>query len=179
MPEPGGSGAHCGTLSIMCCRCRRCGMPRRARISCSGCRAIFMPLLVLPLVLSTAAAGHVAYSVLGSMLLAASTPAAPGGGLTLCIFTVTMLLAYDLSDYVYHRLQHQVPILWELHKVAPLRSGHGRGDEGPDPPARSIMNSWWDGRSRAWFTASGCFRARPGWRSPSSASTSTCCATSC
>jgi sterol desaturase/sphingolipid hydroxylase (fatty acid hydroxylase superfamily) len=33
------------------------------------------------------------------------------------LFTLTMLLIHDLSYYLFHRMQHRVPILWELHKV--------------------------------------------------------------
>lgn len=33
------------------------------------------------------------------------------------LFTFTMLLAYDISYYLYHNLQHRIPVLWELHKV--------------------------------------------------------------
>jgi sterol desaturase/sphingolipid hydroxylase (fatty acid hydroxylase superfamily) len=43
-----------------------------------------------------------------------STPGSTG---LLALFTLTMLLIHDFSYYLYHRLQHRVPILWELHKV--------------------------------------------------------------
>jgi sterol desaturase/sphingolipid hydroxylase (fatty acid hydroxylase superfamily) len=108
-------------------------------------RHLFMPLLVLPLVLSTAAAGHVAYSVLGVIFGPATHPPHQAGTLTLCIFTVTMLLAYDLSYYVYHRLQHQVPILWELHKVHHSAQVMVGVTKDRIHPIDSIMNSWWDG----------------------------------
>lgn len=35
----------------------------------------------------------------------------------LVLFTLSMLLAYDISYYLYHVAQHKVPFLWELHKV--------------------------------------------------------------
>lgn len=33
------------------------------------------------------------------------------------LYTVTLFVAWDLSRYVLHRLMHEVPMLWELHKV--------------------------------------------------------------
>jgi sterol desaturase/sphingolipid hydroxylase (fatty acid hydroxylase superfamily) len=35
----------------------------------------------------------------------------------LALFTLTMLVIHDLSYYLFHYMQHRVPILWELHKV--------------------------------------------------------------
>jgi sterol desaturase/sphingolipid hydroxylase (fatty acid hydroxylase superfamily) len=108
-------------------------------------RKIFMPLLVLPLVLSTVAAGHVAYWVLSGIFGAPTHPVAPAGPGLLVAFTVTMLIAYDLSYYLYHRMQHQVPILWELHKVhhsAEMMIGVTKDRV---HPIDEIMNRWWDG----------------------------------
>ena len=108
-------------------------------------RRIFMPLLVLPLVISTVAAGHFAYWVLSLLVGPPTHPAAPAGPVMLVAFTGTMLLAYDLSYYLYHRLQHRVPILWELHKVhhsAQVMVGVTRDRV---HPIDEIMNRWWDG----------------------------------
>jgi sterol desaturase/sphingolipid hydroxylase (fatty acid hydroxylase superfamily) len=108
-------------------------------------RKIFMPLLVLPLVLSTVAAGHLAYWVLSLILGAPAHPVAPAGPGLLVVFTVTMLIAYDLSYYLYHRMQHRVPILWELHKVhhsAEMMIGVTKDRV---HPIDEIMNRWWDG----------------------------------
>ena len=59
-----------------------------------------------------------AYWVLSSLSgCTQSSGRSPPGPLMLVAFTVTMLLAYDLSYYLYHRMQHRIPILWELHKV--------------------------------------------------------------
>src|SRR3954452_12321984 len=57
-------------------------------------RRIFMPLLVLPLALSTVAAGHFAYWVLCGLLGPPAHPVQPAGPLTLVGFTITMLIAY-------------------------------------------------------------------------------------
>ena len=108
-------------------------------------RRIFMPLLVLPLVISTVAAGKFAFWVLTLIFGAPTHPAANAGPVTLVVFTITMLLAYDLSYYLYHRMQHQFPILWELHKVhhsAEVMIGVTRDRV---HPIDEIMNRWWDG----------------------------------
>ena len=108
-------------------------------------RHIFMPLLVVPLAISTVAAGHFAYWVLSSVIGPPSHPVGPAGPVMLFAFTVSMLIAYDLSYYLYHRMQHRVPILWELHKVhhsAQVMIGVTRERV---HPLDEIMNRWWDG----------------------------------
>ena len=108
-------------------------------------RRVFMPLLVVPMVISTVAAGHVAYWVLSRIFGEPSHPPAPAGPLLLIAFTVTMLIAYDLSYYLYHRMQHRIPILWELHKVhhsAQIMIGVTKDRV---HPIDEIMNRWWDG----------------------------------
>ncbi|WP_428484947.1 sterol desaturase family protein [Rhodopila sp.] len=108
-------------------------------------RRIFVPLLVVPLAISTVAAGHVAYAALRAVLGAPAHPVAPAGPIMLVAFTVTMLIAYDLSYYLYHRMQHAVPILWELHKVhhsAQIMVGVTKDRV---HPIDDIMNTWWDG----------------------------------
>ncbi|MEA2744943.1 MAG: hypothetical protein QOG25_3314 [Acetobacteraceae bacterium] len=108
-------------------------------------RRIFIPLLVIPLAISTYAAGHFAYWVLSSILGPPSHPAAPAGPVLLTAFTVTMLIAYDLSYYFYHRMQHQIPILWELHKVHHSAQVMIGVTKDRVHPIDEIMNRWWDG----------------------------------
>jgi sterol desaturase/sphingolipid hydroxylase (fatty acid hydroxylase superfamily) len=108
-------------------------------------RRIFIPLLVLPLAISTVVAGHFAYRVLSSILGAPSHPPAPAGPLMLLAFTITMLLAYDLSYYLYHRMQHRFPILWELHKVHHSAQVMVGVTKDRVHPIDEIMNRWWDG----------------------------------
>jgi sterol desaturase/sphingolipid hydroxylase (fatty acid hydroxylase superfamily) len=108
-------------------------------------RRIFMPLLVVPLVISTVAAGHFAYWVLSGILGPPSQPVAPAGPAMLIVFTVTMLIAYDLSYYLYHRMQHQIPILWELHKVHHSAQVMIGVTKDRVHPIDEIMNRWWDG----------------------------------
>jgi sterol desaturase/sphingolipid hydroxylase (fatty acid hydroxylase superfamily) len=108
-------------------------------------RRIFMPLLVVPLLISTVAAGHFAYWILSSIIGPPSHPVAPAGPLMLFAFTVTMLLAYDLSYYLYHRMQHEIPILWELHKVHHSAQVMIGVTKDRVHPIDTIMNTWWDG----------------------------------
>jgi sterol desaturase/sphingolipid hydroxylase (fatty acid hydroxylase superfamily) len=108
-------------------------------------RRIFMPLLVFPLIISTAAAGHVAYWLLTMIFGPPSHPPGQGGPVILVIFTITMLIAYDLSYYLYHRMQHSVPILWELHKVHHSAQVMIGVTKDRVHPLDEIMNRWWDG----------------------------------
>jgi sterol desaturase/sphingolipid hydroxylase (fatty acid hydroxylase superfamily) len=83
--------------------------------------------------------------VLSGLLGPPSQPVEPAGPLTLVFFTITMLIAYDLSYYLYHRAQHKIPILWELHKVhhsAQIMIGVTKDRV---HPFDEIMNRWWDG----------------------------------
>ena len=108
-------------------------------------RRIFMPLLVIPLVISTVTAGQAIYWVLTQIIGPPTHPPGQAGPLVLVLFTVTMLLAYDLSYYLYHYAQHKVPMLWELHKVhhsAEIMVGITKDRV---HPIDEIMNHWWDG----------------------------------
>ncbi len=108
-------------------------------------RRIFMPLFVLPLALSTVAAGHFAYWLLTHLFGVPAQPPAPVGPGLLIAFTVTMLLAYDLSYYLYHRMQHEIPILWELHKVHHSAQVMVGVTKDRVHPIDELMNRWWDG----------------------------------
>ena len=108
-------------------------------------RRIFMPLLVIPLAISTVAAGRCAYWVLTLLIGVPAHPPAPAGPLVLIAFTVTMLIAYDLSYYLYHRLQHRIPVLWELHKVHHSAQVMVGVTKDRVHPIDEIMNRWWDG----------------------------------
>nr|WP_294529678.1 sterol desaturase family protein [uncultured Rhodopila sp.] len=108
-------------------------------------RKIFMPLLVVPLAISTVAAGHFSYWVLRGILGAPAHDPGPAGPVMLVAFTVTMLIAYDLSYYLYHRMQHQIPILWELHKVHHSAQVMVGVTKDRVHPLDEIMNRWWDG----------------------------------
>jgi sterol desaturase/sphingolipid hydroxylase (fatty acid hydroxylase superfamily) len=107
-------------------------------------RRIFMPLLVIPLGLSTAAAGYVAYTLLAAVLGPADHPA-PASTAVLCAFTVSMVIAYDLSYYIYHLLCHRVPVLWELHKVHHSAQVMVGVTKDRVHPLDEILNRWWNG----------------------------------
>jgi sterol desaturase/sphingolipid hydroxylase (fatty acid hydroxylase superfamily) len=108
-------------------------------------RRIFMPLLVLPTGLSLVTAGHAAYWVLSYVVGHSASPPTPAGPLTLVAFTITMFLAYDLSYYLYHFLQHHVPFMWELHKVHHSAEVMVGVTKDRVHPLDEIMNRWWDG----------------------------------
>ena len=108
-------------------------------------RRIFMPVLVVPLVISTVASGKFAYWVLSGIFGPPANPVTPAGPTVLLAFTVTMLLAFDLSYYLYHRMQHAVPILWELHKVHHSAEVMIGVTKDRVHPIDEIMNRWWDG----------------------------------
>jgi sterol desaturase/sphingolipid hydroxylase (fatty acid hydroxylase superfamily) len=108
-------------------------------------RRIFMPLLVLPLVISTVVAGHFTYTLLSSIIGGPTYQVAPAGPAMLVAFTITMLLAYDLSYYLYHYMQHKIPILWELHKVHHSAQVMIGVTKDRVHPVDEIMNRWWDG----------------------------------
>ena len=108
-------------------------------------RRIFMPLLVLPTVFSTVAAGHVAYWLLGHAIGHPVQSPGPAGPWMLLAFTITMFLAYDISYYLYHRLQHSVPFMWELHKVHHSAEVMVGVTKDRVHPLDEIMNRWWDG----------------------------------
>jgi sterol desaturase/sphingolipid hydroxylase (fatty acid hydroxylase superfamily) len=107
-------------------------------------RKIFMPLFVLPLAISTVTAGYAAYEVL-TLILGPATHAGPAGTLTLGLFTLTMLLAYDLSYYTYHYTAHHVPLIWELHKVHHSAQVMVGVTKDRVHPLEELLNRWWDG----------------------------------
>jgi len=69
----------------------------------------------------------------------------PPGPVTLVIFTATMLLAYDISYYLYHAAQHRFPFLWELHKVHHSAEVMVGITKDRVHPLDDLMNRMWDG----------------------------------
>jgi len=108
-------------------------------------RRIFMPLFVLPLAISTVLAGHFMYWMLSLLIGAPTHAVGPAGPVMLIAFTITMLLAYDLSYYIYHRAQHEIPMLWELHKVHHSAEVMVGVTKDRVHPIDELMNRWWDG----------------------------------
>ncbi len=108
-------------------------------------RRITLPLLVLPLSASTLAAGYAVHGLLQAILGRPAHPPGQAGPLMLCAFTLTMLLAYDISYYIYHYMQHKVPLLWELHKVHHSAQVMVGVTKDRVHPLDDLMNHWWDG----------------------------------
>lgn len=108
-------------------------------------RRISAPLMVMPLALSTIAAGHLTYSMLTSLAGTHVQATGEASHLSLIAFTITMFLAYDLSYYLYHVMQHRVPLMWELHKVHHSAEVMVGVTKDRVHPLDEIMNSWWNG----------------------------------
>ena len=110
-------------------------------------RKALMPFLMLPAgIVFVSAVGYATNWVL-STLLAIQPPliAGPAGPVTVTVFTVTMLLAYDISYYLYHVAQHRYPVLWELHKVHHSAEVMVGITKDRVHPLDELMNRAWDG----------------------------------
>lgn len=93
----------------------------------------------------TAAIGYATHALLQAVFGTAGPVEAHPGAWTLVLFTISMLLAYDLSYYLYHRMQHRFPILWELHKVHHSAEVMVGTTKDRVHPLDEIMNRIWDG----------------------------------
>ena len=82
-------------------------------------RRAIMPFFIIPFGFGFVAAMAFATNQLVSGVFHLDGPLISGapGPWIIVLFTLTMLVAYDISYYLYHVAQHKVPILWELHKV--------------------------------------------------------------
>jgi sterol desaturase/sphingolipid hydroxylase (fatty acid hydroxylase superfamily) len=80
-------------------------------------KRLVMPSLVMLLGVTTYAAGHFFYSLLAWIFGPAAHPDGQSAFWVMCIFTANMMIVYDFCNYALHRLQHRVPVLWELHKT--------------------------------------------------------------
>jgi sterol desaturase/sphingolipid hydroxylase (fatty acid hydroxylase superfamily) len=107
-------------------------------------RKIFMPLFVLPLAISAVTTGYLAYAGL-SLIFGPASHAGPPGTALLCLFTLSMLLAYDMSYYTYHYVAHHVPLIWELHKVHHSAEVLVGVTKDRVHPLEELLNRWWDG----------------------------------
>ena len=101
--------------------------------------------MVVPLSFSTIAAGHLTYSMLASLAGTHVQATGEASHLALMAFTITMFLAYDLSYYLYHVMQHRIPFMWELHKVHHSAEVMVGVTKDRVHPLDEIMNSWWNG----------------------------------
>jgi sterol desaturase/sphingolipid hydroxylase (fatty acid hydroxylase superfamily) len=78
--------------------------------------SILHPVIVVPLILSGAALGA---WVAGGLAWLFGPIGAPLLGVTATrvIYTVLFFVAYDFARYLAHSLLHDVPLLWQFHKV--------------------------------------------------------------
>lgn len=109
-------------------------------------RKLLMLPLSLPVGVTIAASvGYAVHWALLPVFGAGAAPAPHPGPLALALFTASMLLAYDVSYYAYHTLQHRVPVLWELHKVHHSAEVMVGTTKDRIHPVDEIMNKAWDG----------------------------------
>jgi sterol desaturase/sphingolipid hydroxylase (fatty acid hydroxylase superfamily) len=110
-------------------------------------KRLIAPFLFLPAGATfVAAVGYVTNQAVGGLLhIDAPLIGGPAGPVTIVIFTATMLLAYDISYYLYHFAQHRFPILWELHKVHHSAEVLVGITKDRVHPLDDLMNRIWDG----------------------------------
>ncbi|TGQ73112.1 MAG: sterol desaturase family protein [Mesorhizobium sp.] len=106
-----------------------------------------MPFLMLPAgIVFITAVGYATNWLLSTLFhLQAPLIEGPAGPVTVLIFTITMLLAYDISYYLYHVAQHRYPLLWELHKVHHSAEVMVGITKDRVHPLDELMNRAWDG----------------------------------
>lgn len=110
-------------------------------------RKAIMPFLLIPAgVTFVVAVGYATNKVVGT-LFGIDAPLLGGspGPITVIVFTGTMLLAYDISYYLYHTAQHRFPFLWELHKVHHSAEVMVGITKDRVHPLDELMNRAWDG----------------------------------
>ncbi len=109
-------------------------------------RRVLMPFLMLPAGITfVVAVGYATSKGLGALLGIDQPILGEPGPVTVVVFTLSMLVAYDLSYYLYHTAQHRFPFLWELHKVhhsAEVMIGITKDRV---HPLDELMNRAWDG----------------------------------
>lgn len=106
-----------------------------------------MPFLLIPAGITfVVAVGYVTNQALGALFhIEGPLIAGPAGTVTIVIFTATMLVAYDISYYLYHLAQHKFPFLWELHKVHHSAEVMVGITKDRVHPLDELMNRIWDG----------------------------------
>jgi sterol desaturase/sphingolipid hydroxylase (fatty acid hydroxylase superfamily) len=106
-----------------------------------------MPFLLIPAGITfVVAVGYVTKLAITSALgIEAPVIDGPAGPVTVVLFTITMLLAYDISYYLYHTAQHRFPILWELHKVHHSAEVMVGITKDRVHPLDELLNRIWDG----------------------------------
>lgn len=110
-------------------------------------KRLMMPLLLIPAgIVFVAAVGYATNQGI-SWIFNIQTPLmqGPTPWWILVLFTGSMLLAYDISYYLYHVAQHRFPFLWELHKVHHSAEVLVGITKDRVHPLDELMNRMWDG----------------------------------
>lgn len=110
-------------------------------------RKAIMPFLLIPAgVTFVVAVGYATNRVFGTLFhIEDPLLGGPPGPVTVVVFTATMLVAYDISYYLYHTAQHRFPFLWELHKVHHSAEVMVGITKDRVHPLDELMNRVWDG----------------------------------
>lgn len=110
------------------------------------------PFLMFPAgAVFVGAMGYATHQVLGGLFGITEPLLGQPGPLTIVIFTITMLLAYDISYYTYHWAQHKFPFMWELHKVHHSAEVMVGITKDRVHPLDELMNRAWDGVIAGFF----------------------------
>lgn len=109
-------------------------------------KKLIMPFLLIPAgVIFVAAGAWLVNQSLGALFNIHEPLLGKADPVVIVIFTLTMLLAYDLSYYIYHYAQHKIPLLWELHKVHHSAEVLVGVTKDRVHPLDDLMNRMWDG----------------------------------
>ncbi|MEZ2128030.1 MULTISPECIES: sterol desaturase family protein [unclassified Sinorhizobium] len=109
-------------------------------------KRLIMPFLFIPAGITfVVGMGYATHQLLGWLFNIHEPIISDAGPLTIVIFTATMLLAYDISYYLYHYAQHRFPFLWELHKVHHSAEVMVGITKDRVHPLDDLMNRAWDG----------------------------------
>ena len=109
-------------------------------------KRFLMPFLLIPSsVVFVSAVAYATNHGLGGLLGIGEPLLGEPGPVVVILFTVSMLLAYDLAYYTYHYAQHKIPLLWELHKVHHSAEVMVGVTKDRVHPLDDLMNRMWNG----------------------------------
>lgn len=110
-------------------------------------KRLLMPLLLIPAGIVFVALVGLGTNQLISFVFQIHGPLlqGPTPWWELVLFTISMLIAYDISYYLYHVAQHKIPFLWELHKVHHSAEVLVGITKDRVHPLDDLMNRAWDG----------------------------------
>jgi sterol desaturase/sphingolipid hydroxylase (fatty acid hydroxylase superfamily) len=115
-------------------------------------RSVLLRYLMLPAgAVFVGGMGYLTHKLVGGAFGIEAPLLGPAGPVTIVIFTITMLLAYDISYYLYHYAQHRIPFLWELHKVHHSAEVMVGITKDRVHPLDELMNRAWDGVIAGFF----------------------------